>query len=388
MNRGLKALVALLSLACCPVLRAAPSEPCVEAYQRDIAGQSVPADSVYAVITREQRNGCILGPADTTGIEQLLEALRDGKTDAEKAASRQMLFERVLAEFDGLPSTPCDGNIIGCSAGRHVAKIRELQQAFNAGPVDPHSALIAQSSWPLVPAIHTIRISNIDLLALLTNECAAGAQSPQCIAAVDFAAKVIRTGESMHQLTDAYSQPIIEGDNRFLTERDKEWNSYMNDVSVQYPWELWLNGYLFQRATTAAQRSQFPIAPSSKWVFLHPSPAFERVEGPTGGHSTQAAVFAEIAGYEKWWWSGGTASNRLGASLIVSFVDARGSSAVGYGLLLKTPFKNASVGVVWRNGDRGRQVNLAINVDLAKLIQKYKDVDVRKFLGGALSGQP
>jgi hypothetical protein len=116
---------------------------------------------------------------------------------------------------------------------------------------------------------------------------------------------------------------------------------------------------------------------------LHPSPAFERVEGPTGGHSTQAAVVAEIAGYEMWRWSGsGAASNRWGASLITSFVDARGSSAVGYGLLLKTPFKNASVGVVFRNGDRGHQVNLAINVDLAKLIQKYKDVDIKKFVGG------
>jgi hypothetical protein len=388
-STALRALVALASLACCGALRAAPVEPCVSAYQKDIAGQSVPADSVYAVITREQGSGCILGQADGTGIEQLLETLRDAKTDAEKAASRQMLFERVLAQFEGLPSTPCDGNTIACSAGRHVAKIRELQQALNAGPVDPRSPLIAQNSWPLVPAIHTIRISNIDLLALLTNECAAGAQSPQCIAAVDFSAKVIRTGESMHQLTDAYSQPIIEADNRFLTERDKEWNSYLNDVSVQYPWELWLNGYLFQKATPAAQRSQFPLAPTSKWVFLHPSPAFERVEGPTGGHSTQAAVVAEIAGYEMWRWSGsGAASNRWGASVITSFVDARGSSAVGYGLLLKTPFKNASVGVVFRNGDRGRQVNLAINVDLAKLIQKYKDVDIKKFVGTSLGGLP
>jgi hypothetical protein len=44
--------------------------------------------------------------------------------------------------------------------------------------------------------------------------------------------------------------------------------------------------------------------------------------------------------------------------------------------------------VVWRNGDRGRQVNLAINVDLAKLIQKYKDVDIKKFVGTSLVGQP
>ena len=98
-------------------------------------------------------------------------------------------------------------------------------------------------------------------------------------------------------------------------------------------------------------------------------------------------MLIEIAGYEKWWWKAGTASNRWGASFVTSFVDARGSHSVGYGVLLKTPFKNASIGAIYRTGDRGRQINLTINVDLAKLIEHYKDVDVKKFLGNELLGR-
>jgi hypothetical protein len=56
-------------------------------------------------------------------------------------------------------------------------------------------------------------------------------------------------------------------------------------------------------------------------------------------------------------------------------------------LLVKTPLQNVSIGVVWRNTDRGRQVNLALNVDLAKLTQQYKDIDVKKFIGGLSQGQ-
>jgi hypothetical protein len=384
-KKTLKALATLLVLTCCSALRAAPPEPCITTYQKVIPTlpQPVAPDSVFAVLTADQA-GCILGAADSTGIGQLTQALRDAKTSAEKAAARQGVFKLVVSEFDGLPATPCEANTIACDAGRHVAKILELQRALDSGPVNPHNPLIDHDSWALQPATATVEISRINLNSLLTSECAPGALSAQCIAAVDFAARVIRAGHGMFELVQTYWQPIIDADTQFLTQRDKEWNSYMNDVSVQYPWELWVNGSIFQKITPEDERSKFPRAPTGKWVFLHPSPAFERTEGPTGGHSTQAAVLIEIAGYERWLWNNGAASNRWGASFVTSFVDATGSRAVGYGVLLKTPFKNASVGAIWRTGARGHQINLTINVDLAKLIKQYKDVDVKTFLGKTL----
>jgi len=395
MNKTLfQASVALLVVTRCSVLRAAPPEACTAAYQKKIAAQTVPASSVYVVISQEQQSGCILGPTDNSGIEQMTEELRAANTGAEKAVLRKELFEAVLAQFEGYPTVACTEDTLACAAGRHVSNMRNLQEAVNAENLNARDAklapLLAAKSWPLIPATGSIEISKIHLAELLTHECTDGAdgtRSPQCIAAVEFAAKTMRTSEAMRQVVDMYSQPIIEANAQFLTVRDKEWNSYMNDVSVQYPWELWANGLIFQKVTPLEERAKFPRAPSSKWVFLHPSPGFERVEGPTGGHSTQASVLIEFVGYEKWRWSGGAASNRWGASLVTSFVDATGSHSVGYGVLLKTPFKNASVGAIWRKGDRGQQVNLMINVDLAKLIEQYKDVDVKGFLGKALSGQ-
>lgn len=392
---ALTALCLLALLFCAPALHAAaPADPCTAAYQRDVGrvggANALQANNVFPVFSSERSaSGCVLGSADTTRIPQLIKALRDAQTTSDKVAATAPIFQGTLAELDGFPSTACDEDTLACTAGRQIAAIRALQQALSSNPVDLKSPLIKENNWAFHATDPVTPVSNAKLNALLTNECASGALSTACVTAVDFAAKLLRTSDAMHELVNVALGPVQEQNARFLAMREKQWNSYLNDVSVQYPWELWINSAIFQKTTSAEERAKFPEAPHSKWVVLHPSPGFERVEADTGGHSTTAAVFMEFLGYERWSWdkTSGAATGRWGASVIASAVDSKGSNAVGYGLLLKTPFKNTAVGVVWRNGDRGHQINVAINIDVSKLIQQYKSTDINQFIGQVVTGQ-
>ena len=213
----------------------------------------------------------------------------------------------------------------------------------------------------------------------MLNECQPGASSTQCRAAVDVAAKILRSAEATFQAVIAHRLPIIEANESFLSTRDKEWNSYFNEVSVQYPWELALNSWRFQKQVPQAERAGFPRAPTHKLNALHPVPAFEYAD-VGNEHSTQAAVVVELIGYERWRWREGKAANRVGVSLAASFSDVPGRDVVGYGVVLHTPVRNMSIGAIWRDSDTGDSINLIFNMDPAALIQQYKDLDVKDFL--------
>ena len=107
----------------------------------------------------------------------------------------------------------------------------------------------------------------------------------------------------------------------------------------------------------------------------------EYIDTPAGGSRAETAVVLELFGYEKWRYKSGKAVNRWGASVLTSFADIPGMDSVGYGLMLHTPVKNASIGIVWRDGDADSETGILINIDFAKLIQKYDGVDLDRFLG-------
>lgn len=125
---------------------------------------------------------------------------------------------------------------------------------------------------------------------------------------------------------------------------------------------------------------------------MHPVPAFEYAELTGGERSAQVAVVVELFGYERWRWRDGKAVNRVGMSLAASFTDLPGADAIGYGIVFHTPVRNVSIGAVWRDGDGGDSINLIFNVNLAALIQQYKNADVKDFIGTldpvAAAGQP
>jgi len=66
--------------------------------------------------------------------------------------------------------------------------------------------------------------------------------------------------------------------------------------------------------------------------------------------------------------------------VVASYADIKEMDSVGYGLVLHTPVRNTSVGVIWRDGDQGDEMGVFLNFDLAKLITQYNDFDLSTFL--------
>jgi hypothetical protein len=386
-------LLAALLLAAAQLAWSVEIEPCAAEYDEQLKSADPPGVAqVWPTLSSEMQSGCILGATDSTGIRQLYLNLQRLPPGGDLAVARTQLFDRVLAQFDGIASSVCDGDSTACVVGRHVEAIRNARELLSRGHPNTADPRLSTSAWGVVVSTGSIGVSEVSLQPYLTHECAEGAGTAPCRSAVDIAAKILRSSEAMFQAIVAHRMPIIEANEAFLSTRDKEWNSYFNEVSVQYPWELALNGWRFQQKTPPPERAGFPRAPEQKLIALHPLAAFEYAETSGGEHSTQAAAVVELVGYERWRWRDGKAVNRVGMSLAASFTDSPGADAVGYGLVFHTPVRNISIGAVWRDGDHGDSINLIFNVNLAALIQQYKNADVKDFVGvlqpAAATGQP
>jgi hypothetical protein len=383
------ALLAALLLAAAHCAWSAEIEPCAVAYDKELKSDEPPGVAqVWVTVSSERQSGCILGATDSTGIRQLYLNLQRLPPGGDMAVARTQLFDRVLAQFDGIASSDCESESTACVVGRHVEAIRKARELLNSG--HPEAALL--NTWGVRDSDGRIEVSRVTLQPFLVSECKPGASSAPCRSAVEIAAKILRSTEAMFQAIVAHRMPIIEANAAFLSTRDKEWNSYFNEVSVQYPWELALNSARFQKNTPKTEREGFPRAPEHKLIALHPVAGFEYAEVTGGDHSTQAAVVVELVGYERWRWRDGKAVNRVGMSLAASFTDLPGADVVGYGVVFHTPVRNISIGAVWRDGDHGDSINLIFNVNLAALIQQYKNADVKDFIGllppVAAPGQP
>jgi hypothetical protein len=379
MRNGSRVTMLAVLLSCAIRANAAEVEPCAAAYDAALKDFDAKPEQVWPLINGERQSGCILGATDTTGVRALYLDLQTSLAGVDRAVKRAQLFDRVTGAFADLPSSVCDGNSTACVVGRHVHAIRQARELLNAGAPDLTDQRLSNSQWTIVVAFGTVPISNVDLRAYLIQQCREGSATPDCRRAVEVAAKILRSTEATFQAISAHAKPIIDANAAFLSMNDREWASYFNDVSVQYPWELALNSWRFQRQVPQDARARFPRAPESKLIALHPAPAFEYAK-VGNDRGTQAAVVVELIGYERWQWREGAASNRVGVSLAASFSDVPGADAIGYGLVFRTPIRNFSIGAIWRDSAAGDSVNLIFNLDISGLLQHYEDLDVTSFI--------
>jgi len=382
----MRSRILFVSLACsifAPVSAIAQDDPCVAAVEQFVAETpGVGANSFYSLLNVQKESGCILGPTDTSGIETAYQILfSKASTTAEKAVARSQLFDLSIGEFSEYPSSLCDArDVPGCMVGRHVDRIRELEAALMTGTDRPAAGIVSTDSWAIRNPNGEVAISRINLNEFLIQACATGIDDEQCREAIALSGSFMRTSIAMIQVIAAFNEPTIAANEEFLSMRDREWDAYFNEVSVQYPWELYINSKRFSRKNRD-DLDGFPRAPNSRWIVLHPSVGFEHIDTPVGSSSTGAAVFVEVAGYERWSWRDGSAWNRWGLSGVVSFANIPGMDEVGYGVLLHTPIQSISFGAVWRDGDAGSETGIVANFDLAALIQQYEEIDLKKFLG-------
>lgn len=361
----------------------AQSEPCEKFYANQIKPRNFDGAWAFSAIYNEARNvnGCILNKGDTTGIAKLFNTLFSGKNQPElQIRDKQIkIINLVLTDMESDINGECSQqNQPACLLKHEISKVEELRTDLESTLVDAKNPLLQQNNW-VVKSDGRQLITGDNLSTFLQGQCPALA-SDKCKTAVLVVAKIIRSGEAMAQLSTHYKLPIIGQNKKFLSSRDKEWDTYFNGISVQYPWELGINSYIYTRNKTDEQLSKLPAPPNSKLIIMHPSIGYERINTPEKEGSLVGTVLVELIGYERWDWNLGEAKNRWGGSLVVSFADIKGMDSAGYGFMIHTPIKNTSIGIIRRDGVYGEETGVFVNFDISRLLVQYKDRDLIKFL--------
>lgn len=356
------------------------SDPCVEGVRslaEDSGGLDGPrAWPIVATALTPKDDGCIRGTNDSYDLRRHVEAmLAVDATPEQVGNARGLLLTDLLEHFEDVPRTDCPGPDPHCVAGRHEKQVRLLVQQIRDGRFEARPGL--RNEWAYQTS-GVVAVSYADLRPMIQGACAGGLDD-DCIAAVEVAAKVVRTSHAVNEVFTSLYAPYIEASDEFLTLRDKEWNAYLNGASVQFPWELAINGALYREPG----QDGFPQPPSEQFVVLHPSVGVESIERADGDRQQAPAVLLEVLGYQRWRWSEGEQKQRWGLSAIVSLADIDGMDKVGFGALLHTPLRHTAVGVVWRDGDDGAEIGITLNLDLAKLVQDHGSDAVRRFIGSA-----
>lgn len=341
---------------------AANAGPCDDYYAETISTGDANDPSVFSQLYNQDVEGGCLDIDNFYNFDESSErSLRDGALDT--AALR-----KVISDLGAACDTVCQANAAPASGDGYVtallgnthAYMRDLTETGNLDSVH-----LDRNRW-LVKARGGLTAANANLARWLASECAVRA-SDACRQAVSTSALLIRSGAVVNEMITSYQAKNIQTNDAFLTTRDKEWNEYFNTVSVQYPWELWWNSRRFKGEKDL---DKFPQAPNDKVVFLHPVPGYEYIKAPDG-RSVHDAVYVELIGYERWRWRDGKATRRWGGSVVFSYADITGMDSTAWGVLLHTPVRHISIGVVRRDGDLGAETGWVLNIDPAPLFKSY-----------------
>jgi hypothetical protein len=124
--------------------------------------------------------------------------------------------------------------------------------------------------------------------------------------------------------------------------------------------------------------------PTDQIIFLHPGVGVEWRDAVKSGAKTQAAVYLELVGINRWSWDDDTANmtGGSGVSIVTTYAKRDNATKVGYGLMFH--FKSAkplALAITKSGGD----TSIVLNVDLAEFVKDkmgyWKKIDEVATLG-------
>ncbi len=209
---------------------------------------------------------------------------------------------------------------------------------------------------------------------LLQPNCQPQTDTDACRAAVGALVDLVRVADLMQSVHERADRSL--GVNLLGFQRaEVMWDLYTNDARVQYPWEMLLNGYLYQQDINEREAEQGRdvrlvdrLPPSRQIILLHPGVGLEYVDDATDGSRLEPAVVMEWLGFNTWRYQGSgsnvSMARPLGVSLVTTLSDRNGSKNVGHGLAFHWNHK-MTTGLTWRSGG---EVGLFISIGLADRI--------------------
>ena len=391
MNKvSLQFLIVFVSLLISGLTCHAQTDPCEQFYADQIENSEFIEEGETAfsnIYLQRIPDGCVLGKNDSSGISQIYKSLyKDKNIDRLTARIKQLrLVEMVVADFDTLEITQdvseTDTTTINDIISKQKTTIKNVTESLDDTLSTYDGPGVSSDFWKIANDGESASLGDFNLMTFVAEQCTSDFSTGKCKTAVLFAAKLLRSGATMQELVVYHMLPIIGQNNNFLTSTEKKWDQYFNEVSIQWPWELSVNSYFFSSKETIESLMKFPEPPNSKVVIIHPTVGFEYFDSPSlDNNNITPSILIDIMGYDWWSWDNGKARNRWGGSLVLSWANIQGMDDIGYGLTLRTPIQNFSIGVIWRNGEDGSDTGVFLNIDITKLVMNYNDQDLLDFM--------
>lgn len=239
------------------------------------------------------------------------------------------------------------------------------------------SATLAEGDTPAAPD------KEIPLGPILDQACAAPLDQQRCDSATRASGALVLGALLYEKMVKWFVQEDRESFVTYVGDTKTRWTAYFDKSRMQFPWELGINSWRFERELARRRAREEPggfglsTPPDDQWIFLHPSVALRYGGGPD--RRLDQAVVIELAGYYSWDWSGTSIKNLRGASLIATWANAGSEQRKGYGFMFHLP-KNYSIGLVQERGGGQSKLGVIVSIDLGKVIQD-PDAAKRKLLG-------
>ena len=200
-----------------------------------------------------------------------------------------------------------------------------------------------------------------------------------CDSQFDQAAGIVRAIFLVNAALDKYTSNYREEALNDRALRTAKWDSYYDDLTFQYPWELWANNYLLEhydtRVVVDGNKLGFRDLPRSKLVFVHPDANLVYADSTPDNYKITLTV--EAIGYESFKFDNETGKVRdpRGLSLLAAYIDHPDQNDPGWtwGLLFK--YHDYSIGVT----DNHDKAAVVFNINLSQKIFDVKQKSRRYY---------
>jgi hypothetical protein len=264
------------------------------------------------------------------------------------------------------------------NAGSLNNAIKALKQSIVDNPQAPEAGL--KSKWQLGQLeMLPEALEGLDFTGTLQGSNCALVSSGMCDSEFAVASDIIRSIFLVNAALDEYSANYRAEALEDRRLRRSKWDSYYDDLTFQYPWELWANSLLLEatdkRSEIDGNLIGFRKLPRNKLVLLHPEANLAYADEASNEYDI--TITMEMLGYESFGFDrSGKVDDAWGVSLLAAYLPHPDRDEYGWsgGLLLK--YDGYSLGITDNHGETGVVFNINLSqriFDVKKQARRYYD---------------
>lgn len=284
--------------------------------------------------------------------------IRDVALSPEERKALTLAVLRVAEEYLGtLPQGGADG-----------AEIRRMQEAVrralrdrNDG-VEPDERSPEQrgSYWAWDGVQAELGATAIDVRAMFRRaDCEAAPRAAACAATRAAVEGLLRGAQLAERAFTPDQAAAMQAAEARAAVRDARWRSYFADARSQYPWELLVNSWRYERTVRGKLGISGP--PDWQWIVMHPDIGMQYVRSAAQGDRFKPALLLEVIGYNWWTWGDDhRPRNAWGVSLARTYADTASVPSGAWGVTVHRNNKYALT-LTRREGKTG----ILFSIDLA-----------------------